>query len=107
MSSILQDDITKKSFDFEIPEAAKAAIARGIERGDCVVEMEAIGLSQRTVNALEFSEYKIVRLKELMNCKPYHLMTISNIGVTAIKQLMNCLKHYEDLEKILEAESTI
>jgi DNA-directed RNA polymerase alpha subunit len=91
---------------FEISEKARLAIERGIKRGDCVVEMEAMTppLAQRTVNALELSEYKIVTLEQLVNCKAFHLMTIPNIGATALNELRHCLRNYDKLEAILENE---
>ena len=101
------EDITEMTFD--IPKKARDAIERGVDRGDCVVEMEAMTppLAQRTVNALEYSEYKIVTLEQLLNCKPFHLMTIPNIGTKALNQLAECLSRYDELETILENELTV
>ncbi len=92
---------------FQKVDRAREAIARGIQRGDCVVEMEAIDLPQRTINALEFSEHKIVTLEQLMNCKPFDLMCIPNIGATAINKLIDCLSRYDELEQMIDNEPAI
>ena len=61
-----QDSTTAGPPRFDLPVEALAAIARGIKRGDCVVEMEALEIPQRTINALEYSDFKIVTLKDLI-----------------------------------------
>ena len=52
-----------------ISEQALEAIQRGIERGDCIVDMELLKLStggqvisQRIINALEESDFGIITL---------------------------------------------
>jgi hypothetical protein len=96
---------TTNSLKISLPPAALQAISRGIERGDCVVEMEILGVPQRMINALEYSEYKIVKLEDLVNRRLDDLMTIDNVGVTAINQLINALSRYDELEKILENDT--
>lgn len=90
-----------------ISTAARLAIAKGIERGDCVIEMEAIGLPQRTVNALEESKFKIVRLEELVKCQIFQLREIKNVGEKAVDQIIDCLARYDELENILSHELTV
>ena len=89
---------------FELPEAAMAAIIRGIERGDCVVEMEALEIPQRTINALEYSDFKIVKLKDLMYARREDLYSIPNLGEKSLEDLFKALARYDELEKILLAD---
>jgi len=81
---------------------AKRAITQGIERGDCVVEMEVLGLSQRTVNSLEKSEFEIVTLEQLVNHRLQDLMTIPNLGKVAIDSIYTCLSNYHKLDELLK-----
>lgn len=82
-----------------IPLEARQAIAKGINRGDCVVEMEAIGLPQRTINALEFSKFKIIKLEDLLQYQPEQLREINNFGERAVEQIVDCLCRYNELDQ--------
>jgi hypothetical protein len=86
---------------FQIPEESISAIMRGCQRKDAVVEMELMGLSQRIINALEESEFEIIYLEELIGFTLDEIMTINNIGATAINQLCSILVKYSQLEKLI------
>ena len=70
-----------------------------------MVEMEALGVPQRTINALEISEFKIITLEQLMNFRKEDLMTIQNVGVKALNQLFGALNRYHELDQILEEDN--
>lgn len=80
-----------------ISEQAINAINEGIERGDCIVEMEALGLPQRIINALEESAYQIITLKQLMFMTKEDLIKITNVGEVALSQIYRCLSQYHEL----------
>ena len=86
---------------FEIPQDSLTAIQNGIERDDAIVEMELMGLSQRVINALEESEYGIIYLKDLIDYTLEEIMTIPNIGETAIGKICTILIRYNQLEKMI------
>jgi len=90
---------------FQIPEESIASIMRGCKRKDAVVEMELMGLSQRVINALEESEFEIIYLEELIGFTLDEIMSIDNIGATAINQLCSILIRYSQLEKLILHES--
>jgi len=92
----------------KLSKQAVEAINRGIDRGDCVAEMEALGLPQRTINALEESKYQIHKLEQLMNRTIDDLNQIPNVGDRAIEAIFDCLGRYYELEEIEAAyESAI
>lgn len=90
-----------------ISEQALKAIQRGVERGDSIAEMEALGLPQRTINALEESVYEIITLEQLLKMNSEQLSKITNVGDVALKQIFKCLAKYEVLEKIITEELII
>ncbi|RDJ35089.1 MAG: hypothetical protein DWQ19_09650 [Crenarchaeota archaeon] len=94
----------KKSLQFDLPSEAIVAIAKGIDRGDSIAEMEALGISQRTINALEESEFCIITLEQLMSHRITELMTISNIGANALNGIITALSEYHKLDEVLEKD---
>jgi NAD-dependent DNA ligase len=101
----------------ELSNEAIEAIHRGIERGDSLAEIESsglpkrlqyLGLPQRTINALEESQFRITTLEQLMNCTVAELDTIANVGERAIRQILNCIEQYDKLEEVITSyESAI
>lgn len=91
---------------FNVSKQALAAIQRGVERGDTIAEMEAAGVSQRIINALEESEFEIIYVEQLLHTELEDLLCIQNIGVSAIEQLSNALKNYDVLEKFILSEAS-
>ena len=87
-----------------ISEFAHKAILRGVERGDCISEMEALGLSQRIINSLEH-HLKITTLEQLVEHTEEQLLAVPNIGGTALEALHKCLERYTELDAQLNDES--
>lgn len=88
-------------------EKAMTAIQKGIERGDSIAEMEAIGVSQRIINALEESEYCIIYLKQLLERTTLELAVIPNVGVKAINQIYAALDRYHLLEEMMLEDAIV
>jgi RNA polymerase primary sigma factor len=82
-----------------IPPAAQRAIREGVRRGDCVADMELLGLSQRTIGMLEKSKFEIITLHDLVNCSRADLMQISSFGEKAVQEVLDCLSRYDQLER--------
>ena len=82
-----------------IPNAARRAIQQGVQRGDCVAELELLGLSQRTIGTLEDSKYEIITLRDLVSLKKDDLLQIDNLGEKTVREILGCLFRYDKLEQ--------
>jgi len=63
-----------------IPEEALAALVVGVERGDHLVNLELLGLGQRTINLLE--ERGVTTIKALLHKTKEELLSFENFGKT-------------------------
>ncbi len=89
-----------KNTDFDniiISKAARGAIAAGVKRGDPVANLEYLGLSLRTINILENSEYAIMHLEELVARNRDELLAIPNITPSVMREILNALSRYHEL----------
>lgn len=82
-----------------IPEAARQAIRKGVQRGDCVAELESLGLSPRVIGLLEDSKYEIINLRDLVSFSKNDLLRIKNIGEKAVREILGCLSRYDQLDE--------
>jgi len=89
---------TPPAAEVRIPPEARAAIARGIRRGDAVANLEYLGLSPRYMNLLENSRFNIITLQQLMAHNRDELLDIPGFGESALQQLFECLARYDELE---------
>ena len=84
-----------------ISTEVRRAICRGVERGDCLGELEVIGLSTRIISMLEHSKFNIITLEELLIHREDQLLTIHSFGATTIDSIFNCLADYDKFEEIV------
>lgn len=88
---------------FKIPESSELALFRGIERGDTIAQLEIIGLSTRTINALE--TINIIYLEDLINTPYNKLLSIDGMGKNSIEQICKILVNYCDYEEKIMKDS--
>lgn len=84
----------------------RLAIIEGVDKGDSIADLEVLGLSQRTINMLEFSQYEIITVKQLMNHKREDLFMIPNMGEKMVTDLFKCLLRYEELDYLKTKENS-
>jgi RNA polymerase sigma factor (sigma-70 family) len=82
-----------------IASAARRAIQEGVRRGDCVADMESLGLSQRTIGMLEKSNFEIITLHDLVSRSTDDLLQINSFGATAVQEILECLSRYDQLDR--------
>lgn len=78
-------------------EKAKIALQKGVKNGDCVADLELIGLNLRTISILD--DYGIITLEDLLLKNQADLRAIPSIGGSAMRELLECLGKYHELEK--------
>jgi RNA polymerase sigma factor (sigma-70 family) len=83
-----------------ISESARRAIQQGVQRGDCVADLEPLGLSPRAIGTLEDSQYEIITLRDLMSLSRDDLMHISNLGEKTVSRILDCLSRYDQLDTL-------
>jgi RNA polymerase primary sigma factor len=83
-----------------ISEAAWRAIERGVHRGDCVADLEPLGLAPRTIDTLEGSQYEIITLGDLVSRSRDDLLQISNLGEKTVSRILDCLARYDQLDTL-------
>jgi len=91
-----------KNINFDsivISKAARRAIAAGVKRGDPVANLEYLGLSLRTINILENSEYAIMHLEELVARHRDELLAIPNITPSVMREILHSLSRYHELSQ--------
>ena len=77
---------------------ARRAIAEGVRRGDPVANLEYLGLTLRTINILENSEYGILDLEELVSRNRDELLAISNVTPSVMREILQSLARYHTLK---------
>ena len=82
----------------KISDEARLAIARGVQRGDPVAELEYLGLSVRTINLLENSDFHITRLEQLVARSRDELLSIPNITRGVLVEILSAVARYHELE---------
>lgn len=87
-----------------ISKEAKEAIAKGIQRGDSVADLELLGFSQRLANLLEVSRYRITTVEQLMKRKQHEFSDLFLFGPLAMVQLFESLARYGDLEELQKGQ---
>lgn len=75
----------------QIEQAAAAGMA--------VAELEYLGLSVRTINALESSKYKCVFLEDLIVLSPEEITSIPSLGTGGLKEIVAALQRFPELEQ--------
>lgn len=74
-----------------IQDAAKAGMA--------VAELEYLGLSVRTINALESSKHNCVFLKDLIELSGDQIAEIPSLGANSLKEIVDALNRFAEFEK--------
>ena len=95
MISIRNDKTIKKA---RFSDAARQAIARGIQRDDPVANLEYLGLTLRTINILENSDFQITMLWQLVGRKRDELLAIPNVTPSVMDEILRSLSRYDKLE---------
>ena len=83
----------------DISDAARRAIAKGVRRNDPVANLEYLGLTLRTINILENSEYEITRLEQLVSRSRDELLAIPNVTPSVMREIFESLGQYHKLEE--------
>jgi len=90
--------------DIYISSEAMRAIDVGVKRGDSLADLEILGLPQRVINILEDSDYKIVKLSQLVKKSREELMAISCLGEVSVRSILEVLAKYHTLEAAIKEE---
>jgi len=80
-------------------DAARLAIAHGVQRDDPVANLEYLGMTLRTMNILENSEFEIMRLGQLISRRPHELLAIPNVTPSVLQEILDALSQYDRLEE--------
>jgi len=88
----------------DLPREAREAIRKGVVRGDAVVEMEFLGLSLRIINLLEDSEYRIIKLQDLLKRSRKEILRIPGMAGTSLNQIYAALARYHELDAVKAQE---
>lgn len=83
-----------------IPDDARQAILRGIERGDSVANLERLGLPTRTISVLEDSQFEIISIRDLVARSSSELLQIESVGERTLAEVFDCLSRYDQLDTI-------
>jgi RNA polymerase primary sigma factor len=83
-----------------IPEVARQAILKGVERGDSVADLEHLGLPTRTISVLEDSRYEIISIRDLVERSTAELLQIDSVGERTLGDVFECLSRYDQLDAI-------
>jgi DNA-directed RNA polymerase alpha subunit len=78
-----------------ISEEARYAIYKGIKRGDCICELELLGLNERIVATLEKEGFLL--LEDLLRCNREDITSIRNLGNTSLWGIFDSLSRYHHL----------
>jgi DNA-directed RNA polymerase alpha subunit len=88
-----------KTVPAKFSDEARLAIARGVQRDDPVANLEYLGLTLRTINILENSDFQITKLSELVLRKRDELLSIPNVTPSVMREILNSLSRYHLLEE--------
>jgi hypothetical protein len=83
-----------------VPNGAFRAIQKGVQRGDCVADMELLGLTPRTIGMLEQSQYEVITLSDLVSLTRDDLLQIASFGEKIVTEIFDCLARYDKLDAI-------
>ena len=78
-------------------ESARLAIARGVQHDDPVANLEYLGMSLRTLNLLENSDYSITKLSQLVDRRRDELLAIPNVTQSVLQEILVSLANYHKL----------
>lgn len=92
-----EDDDTDFSTLPKISKEAAEALVIGVKRGDHLVNLELLGLNQRTINLLE--DKGIFTLKKILNTTSDTLLGLSNFGDKALYCVFLALSRYHLLDE--------
>jgi hypothetical protein len=90
-----------------ISEVARQAIARGVERGDSITDLELLGLPYRIICMLEESTYHITTLEKLVSLTREELSGIRQIGEQSFFSILDSLSRYHQLDQIREMQECL
>jgi DNA-directed RNA polymerase alpha subunit len=95
MISVTRDH---KTNSIVISGEARRAIAEGVRRGDPVANLEYLGMTLRTINILENSEYSILELEALVSRRRDELLAIPNVTPSVMREILLALARYHQLD---------
>lgn len=90
-----------------IPEVARRATAKGVERGDSLTDLEFLGLPLRVVNMLEESPCHVTILEQFVSFSKDELSGIKQIGEHSLHQILVCLSRYHELDQTKRMRETL
>lgn len=82
-----------------LSDSARVAIAEGIQRDDPVANLEYLGMSLRTLNLLENSQYTITKLSQLVDRRKDELLAIPNVTPSVLREILFSLANYHKLDE--------
>lgn len=74
-------------------------IHEAARNGFAVAELECLGLSVRTINALEASKYNIIFLDELIERTDKELSSLRNLGKHGLREITAALAKFARFEE--------
>ena len=80
-------------------DRARIAIANGIQQDDPAANLEYLGMTLRTLNILENSQYGITKLSQLVCRSKEELLAIPNVTPTVLNEVLVSLSHYDKLDE--------
>ncbi|MEK6249671.1 MAG: hypothetical protein N2C12_15925 [Planctomycetales bacterium] len=81
-----------------LSDSARVAISEGIQRDDPVANLEYLGMSLRTLNLLENSQYTITKLSQLVDRRKDELLAIPNVTPSVLQEILLSLSNYHKLD---------
>lgn len=73
------------------------------KKGFAVAELECLGLSVRTINALESSKYNIIYLDELIARSDKEISSLKNLGKQGLSEISAALAKFSQFENSKQA----
>lgn len=77
-------------------------IREAADAGMAIAELEYIGLSVRTINALESSKHNCVFLVDLIELSSEQIAAIPSLGAHGLKEITEALRRFAELNKTRE-----
>lgn len=101
MSKRTMISVHKNSTDPSVrfSDGARMAIAKGIQEDDPAANLEYLGMTLRTLNILENSDYGITKLSQLVCRSKDELLAIPNVTPTVLREILTSLSNYDKLDE--------
>ena len=89
----------QKNEEQQFSQAARRAIAEGVQQDDPVANLEYLGMTLRTMNILENSDHRITKLVQLVSLDRQQLMAMPNVTSSVLAEILDTLSRYHELDE--------